>query len=404
VHGAALGDAEVAATRAHIGWNYPPFEIPKHVYQAWDARTKGEGFEKLWNNNFAEYKKAFPEEAAEFVRRTNGDLPENWTAHAAEVMKQINEKAETIATRKASQNAINALQPVLPEFLGGSADLTGSNLTNWTGAKHVSGTKPGNYISYGVREFGMSHIMNGMSLHGGLLPFGGTFLMFSEYARNALRMSALMKQRVIYVYTHDSIGLGEDGPTHQPVEQTTTLRFIPNMDVWRPCDTVESAASWINAVERKTGPSSLIFSRQNLAFQKRDATQIANIRKGGYILSEAANGKPQAIIIATGSEVGLAMDAQKALAAEGVNVRVVSMPCTNLFDRQDQAYKDSVLTKGVKRVAVEAGVTGFWHKYVGLEGAVVGMDCFGESAPAPELFKHFGFTTENVVKTVKSVL
>jgi transketolase len=404
VHGAALGDAEVAATRAHIGWNYPPFEIPKHVYQAWDARTKGEGFEKLWNNNFAEYRAKFPEEAAEFVRRTNGDLPANWAAHAAEVMKQINEKAETIATRKASQNAINALVPVLPEFLGGSADLTGSNLTNWTGAKHVSGKKPGNYISYGVREFGMSHIMNGMALHGGLLPFGGTFLMFSEYARNALRMSALMKQRVIYVYTHDSIGLGEDGPTHQPVEQTTTLRYIPNMDVWRPCDTVESAASWINAVERKTGPSSLIFSRQNLAFQKRDATQIANIRKGAYILSEAANGKPQAIIIATGSEVGLAMDTQKALAQEGINVRVVSMPCTNLFDRQDQAYKDSVLLKGVKRVAVEAGVTGFWHKYVGLEGAVVGMDCFGESAPAGELFKHFGFTTENVVKTVKSVL
>ncbi len=404
VHGAALGDAEVAATRAHIGWNYPPFEIPAHVYQAWDARTKGAGFEKLWDNNFAEYRAAFPEEAAEFIRRTNGDLPANWTQHAAEVMKQINEKAETIATRKASQNAINALVPVLPEFLGGSADLTGSNLTNWTGAKHVHGKKPGNYISYGVREFGMSHIMNGMALHGGLLPFGGTFLMFSEYARNALRMSALMKQRVIFVYTHDSIGLGEDGPTHQPVEQTSTLRYIPNMDVWRPCDTVESAASWINAVERMTGPSSLIFSRQNLAFQKRDATQIANIRKGAYVLSEAANGKPQAIIIATGSEVGLAMDAQKALAQDGIHVRVVSMPCTNLFDRQDQSYKDSVLPKGMKRVAVEAGITGFWYKYVGLDGAVVGMDCFGESAPAVDLFKHFGFTTENVVKTVKSVL
>ena len=404
VHGAALGDAEVAATRAHIGWNYPPFEIPAHVYQAWDARTKGAGFEKLWDNNFAEYRAAFPEEAAEFIRRTNGDLPANWTQHAAEVMKQINEKAETIATRKASQNAINALVPVLPEFLGGSADLTGSNLTNWTGAKHVHGKKPGNYISYGVREFGMSHIMNGMALHGGLLPFGGTFLMFSEYARNALRMSALMKQRVIFVYTHDSIGLGEDGPTHQPVEQTSTLRYIPNMDVWRPCDTVESAASWINAVERMTGPSSLIFSRQNLAFQKRDDTQIANIRKGAYVLSEAANGKPQAIIIATGSEVGLAMDAQKALAQDGIHVRVVSMPCTNLFDRQDQSYKDSVLPKGMKRVAVEAGITGFWYKYVGLDGAVVGMDCFGESAPAVDLFKHFGFTTENVVKTVKSVL
>jgi transketolase len=404
VHGAALGDAEVATTRAHIGWNYPPFEIPKHVYQAWDARTKGEGLEKLWNNNFAEYRTKFPEEAAEFERRMKGDLPADFAKHAAEVMKQINEKAETIATRKASQNAINALVPVLPEFLGGSADLTGSNLTNWTGAQHVSAKKPGNYISYGVREFGMSHIMNGMALHGGLLPFGGTFLMFSEYARNALRMAALMKQRVIWVFTHDSIGLGEDGPTHQPVEQTSTLRYIPNMDVWRPCDTVESAASWINAVERKTGPSSLIFSRQNLAFQKRDAKQIADIRKGAYVLSEAANGKPQAIIIATGSEVGLAMDAQKALAQDGINVRVVSMPCTNLFDRQDQAYRDSVLLKGIKRVAVEAGITGFWHKYVGLEGGVVGMDCFGESAPAPELFKHFGFTTENVVKTVKSIL
>ena len=404
VHGAALGDAEVAATRAHIGWNYPPFEIPQHVYEAWDARTKGEGLETLWNNNFTEYRAAFPVEAAEFERRMQSDLPANWEEHAAKAIAQINEKAETIATRKASQNAINALVPALPEFLGGSADLTGSNLTNWTGAKHVNGSKPGNYISYGVREFGMAHIMNGMALHGGLLPFGGTFLMFSEYMRNALRMSALMKQRVIFVFTHDSIGLGEDGPTHQPVEQTTTLRLIPNMDVWRPCDTVESIVSWVAAVERKTGPTSLIFSRQNLAFQKRDAAQIANIRKGGYVLSEAANDQPQAIIIATGSEVDLAMKAQVILAAEGVNVRVVSMPSTNLFDRQDQAYKDSVLTKGVKRVAVEAGVTGLWHKYVGLEGAVVGMDCFGESAPAGELFKHFGFTVDNVVKTVKSIL
>ena len=404
VHGAALGDAEIAATRAHIGWNYPPFEIPKHVYEAWDARTKGAGLEKLWNNKFAEYRAAFPAEAAEFERRTKGDLPANWAEHAAKAIAQTNEKAETIATRKASQNAINALVPALPEFLGGSADLTGSNLTNWTGAHHVHGTKPGNYISYGVREFGMAHIMNGMALHGGLLPFGGTFLMFSEYARNALRMSALMKQRVIYVFTHDSIGLGEDGPTHQPVEQTTTLRFIPNMDVWRPCDTVESIVSWVAAVERQTGPSSLIFSRQNLNFQKRDSAQIAAIRQGAYVLSEAANGKAQAIIIATGSEVDLAMKAQAVLAAEGVNVRVVSMPSTNVFDRQDQAYQDSVLTKGVKRVAVEAGVTGLWHKYVGLEGAVIGMDCFGESAPAGELFKHFGFTVDNVVATVKKVI
>ncbi|MDO8414358.1 MAG: transketolase [Gallionellaceae bacterium] len=404
VHGAALGDAEIAATREFMGWKYPPFEIPKHVYEAWDARTKGEGLEKLWNNKFAEYRKAFPKEAAEFERRMKGELPANWAQHAADVIAKINEKAETIATRKASQNAINALVPVLPEFLGGSADLTGSNLTNWTGAKHVHANTTGNYISYGVREFGMSAIMNGMALHGGLLPFGGTFLMFSEYARNALRMAALMKQRVIFVYTHDSIGLGEDGPTHQPVEQTATLRYIPNMEVWRPCDTVESAVSWVAAVERKDGPSSLIFSRQNLAFQKRDAAQIANIRKGAYILSEAAGGKPQAVIIATGSEVALAMDAQKALAAEGINVRVVSMPSTNVFDRQDQAYKDSVLPKGSKRVAVEAGITGFWYKYVGLDGAVVGMDTFGESAPAGDLFKHFGFTTDNVVKAVKKVL
>ncbi len=403
VHGAALGDAEVAATRAHIGWNYPPFEIPAHVYAAWDAKAKGAAAEKSWNETFAAYRAAFPAEAAEFVRRMNGELSANWADHAAKAIAEINAKGETIATRKASQNAINALAPALPEFLGGSADLTGSNLTNWVGCKHVKGKSTGNYISYGVREFGMSHIMNGMALHGGLLPFGGTFLMFSEYARNALRMSALMKQRVIYVFTHDSIGLGEDGPTHQPVEQTATLRYIPNMEVWRPCDTVESAVSWVAAVERKDGPSSLIFSRQNLQFQKRDAAQIANIRKGGYVLSEAA-GKVQAIIIATGSEVDLAIKAQAVLAAEGINVRVVSMPSTNVFDNQTQAYKDSVLPKGVKRISVEAGVTHGWYKYVGLDGAVVGMDCFGESAPAPELFKHFGFTVENVVKTVKSVL
>jgi transketolase len=403
-HGAALGDAEVVATRERIGWKYPPFEIPKHVYEAWDARTKGEGLEKLWNNKFAEYRKAFPKEAAEFERRMKGELPASWTAHAADVIAKINEKAETIATRKASQNAINALAPALPEFLGGSADLTGSNLTNWTGCKPVHGKSVGNYISYGVREFGMSAIMNGMALHGGLLPFGGTFLMFSEYARNALRMAALMKIRVLFVYTHDSIGLGEDGPTHQAVEQTATLRYIPNMEVWRPCDTVESAVSWVAAVERKDGPSSLIFSRQNLAFQKRDATQIANIRKGAYVLSEAAGGKPKAVIIATGSEVNLAMEAQKILAAEGINVRVVSMPSTNVFDKQNQAYRDAVLPKGVKRVAVEAGVTGGWYKYVGLDGAVVGMDSFGESAPAPALFKHFGFTADNVVATVKKVI
>ena len=402
VHGSALGDAEVAATREYIGWKYPPFEIPKHVYEAWDARTRGAGQEKLWNNKFAEYKAAFPREAAEFERRAKGDLPANWAEHAARAIAQINEKAETIATRKASQNAINALVPALPEFLGGSADLTGSNLTNWTGAHHVSGKKPGKYISYGVREFGMSAIMNGVALHGGLLPFGGTFLMFSEYARNALRMAALMKIRVIWVFTHDSIGLGEDGPTHQPVEQTATLRMMPNMDVWRPCDTVETIVAWGQGVEKRDGPTSLILSRQNLAFMQRDAATIANIAKGGYVLKDAADAK--VVLIATGSEVELAVKAQEALAAEGIAARVVSMPCTSAFDRQDAAYKASVLPKGVARVAVEAGSTDGWYKYVGLDGAVLGMNSFGESAPAPDLFKHFGFTVENVVKTVKSVL
>ncbi len=404
VHGAALGDTEVAATREHLGWKYQPFEIPQHVYDAWDAKEKGATWEKEWSEKFAAYQAAFPAEAAEFERRMKGELPANWDAHVADAIATTNSKAETVATRKASQLAINALAPALPEFIGGSADLTGSNLTNWAGCKHVSGKEPGNYISYGVREFGMSHIMNGMALHGGILPFGGTFLMFSEYARNALRMSALMKQRVIYVFTHDSIGLGEDGPTHQPVEQTQTLRYIPNMMVWRPCDTVESMVAWACAVERQDGPSTLVFTRQGLPFQARSDEQIANIRKGAYVLSEAEGGKPQAVLIATGSEVALALDAQKTLAADGIKVRVVSMPSTNVFDTQDQAYKDEVLPQGIKRVAVEAGVTSGWYKYVGLDGAVVGMDCFGESAPAGELFKHFGFTTENVVATVKKVI
>jgi transketolase len=307
-----------------------------------------------------------------------------------------------VATRKASQIAINGLAPALPEFVGGSADLTGSNLTNWTGCHHVHGKKPGNYISYGVREFGMSHIMNGMALHGGILPFGGTFLMFSEYARNALRMSALMKQRVIYVFTHDSIGLGEDGPTHQPVEQTATLRMIPNMDVWRPCDTVETVAAWTSGVEKKDGPSSLILSRQNLNFQKRSDAQIEAIRRGGYVLADAANAKM--VLIATGSEVQLAMDAKKVLDEQGIPTRVVSMPSTNVFDKQDQAYKDSVLLPTVHKVAIEAGVSDGWYKYVGLRGAVIGMNRFGESAPAPELFKEFGFTVENVVNTAKGII
>ncbi len=402
VHGAALGAQEIIDTRKHIGWDHPAFEIPADVYEGWDARTKGEGLEKLWNNKFAEYAAAFPAEAAEFKRRMAGELPANWNAHLAQAVAAINAKGETVATRKASQIAINALAPALPEFLGGSADLTGSNLTNWTGCHHVHGNSIGNYISYGVREFGMSAIMNGMALHGGVLPFGGTFLMFSEYARNALRMAALMKQRVIWVFTHDSIGLGEDGPTHQPVEQTATLRMIPNMDVWRPCDTVETIVAWGQGVEKRDGPTSLILSRQNLAFMQRDAATIANIAKGGYVLKDAANAK--VVLIATGSEVELAVKAQEALAAEGIATRVVSMPCTSAFDRQDAAYKDSVLPKGVVRVAVEAGSTDGWYKYVGLDGAVLGMHSFGESAPAPDLFKHFGFTVENLVKTVKSVM
>ena len=404
VHGAALGDAEIAATRANIGWNYPPFEIPQEIRDEWDGRAKGKKLEDAWKEKFAEYTRKYPAEAAEFNRRLAGDLPGNWREHADSFISKVNEKAETIATRKASQNTIEGLAPALPELVGGSADLAGSNLTLWSGSKGVSKEAgAGNYIYYGVREFGMSAIMNGMSLHGGIIPYGATFLMFSEYARNALRMAALMKIRNLFVFTHDSIGLGEDGPTHQPVEQTATLRYIPNMDVWRPCDTVESAVSWVHAIERKTGPSTLIFSRQNLPFQKRDSDTIKLIRKGGYILSEAAGGKPQAIIIATGSEIGLAMSAQKVLAETGIHARVVSMPCTSLFDRQDAAYKDSVLPKGIKRVAVEAGVTDFWRKYVGLEGAVIGMDVFGESAPAGDLFKHFGFTVENVVSAVKNL-
>jgi transketolase len=402
-HGSALGEAEVAATRANIGWNYPPFEIPADVYAGWDGKAKGSKLEGDWNAKFDAYAKAYPAEAAEFKRRMAGELPANWKATTDAMIQAANEKGEVIATRKASQNAIAALGPILPEFLGGSADLTGSNLTSYSGFKHVVAKEPGNYISYGVREFGMFAIMNGMALHGGLLPFGGTFHMFSDYAKNALRMAALMKQRTIAVLTHDSIGQGEDGPTHQPVENTAGLRYIPRMDVWRPADSTETAVAWVAAVERKDGPTSLVLSRQNTSFTKRDDAQIAAIRKGGYVLSDVA-GKADVIIIATGSELDLAIKAAAELNAAGTKVRVVSMPSTNVFDRQDQAYKDSVLTPGVKRVAVEAGVTDFWRKYVGLEGAVVGIDTFGESAPGGALFKHFGFTVENVVKTVKSVL
>ncbi len=406
-HGEALGEAEVAATRTKLGWTHAAFVVPPEIYAGWDARTKGAALEKAWNDKFAAYKKAHPDLAAEFERRViKGELPKDWNAKADEYIQSVTAKAESIPSRKASQNAINGYAPLLPELLGGSADLTGSNYTNWKGTKAISKTMAdGNYIYYGVREFGMSAMMNGIALHGGFIPYGGTFLMFSEYARNALRMAAIMKQRVLFVYTHDSIGLGEDGPTHQAVEQTATLRLIPDMAVWRPCDAIESAVAWRLAVERKDGPSCLIFSRQNLSHQTRTPEQIANIKRGGYILSEAANGKPEAVIIATGSEVGIAVEAQKLLAAKGKQVRVVSMPSTDMFDAQDAAYRDSVLPKNlIKRVAVEAGVSDGWYKYVGLAGKVVGLDRFGESAPGGVLFKHFGFTAENVAKTVEEVL
>ena len=401
-HGSALGDAEVAVTRAAIGWDHAPFEIPADVYAGWDAKAKGAAAEAAWNTKFAAYKAAYPAEAAEFLRRTAGDLPVHWNAAADAFIAATNEKAEGISTRKASQNAITALAIVLPEFLGGSADLTGSNLTSCPSFVHVDAKKPGNYISYGVREFGMAAIMNGMALHGGFLPFGGTFHQFSDYMRNGMRMSALMHQRVVYVLTHDSIGQGEDGPTHQPIETTSGLRYIPGMDVWRPGTATETAVAWVAAVERTKGPASLVLSRQNVAAMKHDAKDIAGMRKGAYVLSDVAGA--QLILIGTGSELELAVKAAAELNANGVKTRVVSMPSTNVFDRQDAAYKDSVLTKGVKRVAVEAGVTDFWRKYVGLEGAVVGIDTFGESAPGGVLMKHFGFTVENIVAVAKSVL
>ncbi len=406
VHGAPLGADEIAATRAALGWKLPPFEVPAEVYAAWDAKAAGQKAEAAWNERFAAYRSQFPAEAAEFERRMKGELPGDFKSAAAALIAKTNEKAETVATRKASQLAIEGLAAVLPEFLGGSADLTGSNLTNWKASKAVranaEGVQFGNHINYGVREFGMSAIMNGIALHGGYIPFGGTFLTFSDYSRNALRMAALMKLRSIFVFTHDSIGLGEDGPTHQSIEHVSSLRLIPQMDVWRPCDTTETAAAWVAAVERHDGPSSLVLSRQNLPFVSRSDAQIADIRRGGYVLRDVAN--PQIVLIATGSEMDLALKGADVLAAEGVAVRVVSMPSTNVFDRQDKAYRESVLPRGVPRVAVEAGVTAFWHKYVGLEGGVVGIDTFGESAPAGVLFKHFGFTVDHVVATVKSVL
>lgn len=403
-HGAALGEEEVALTRKELGWDYEPFVIPEDVYEGWDAKAKGAEAEAAWNEKFAAYEKEYPELAAEFKRRMAGELPANWKEVTDKMIAETNEKAEKVATRKASQNVITALAPTLPEFLGGSADLTGSNLTSCPSFKHVSGKEPGNYISYGVREFGMFAIMNGMALHGGLLPYGGTFHMFSDYAKNALRMAALMKQRTVAVLTHDSIGQGEDGPTHQPIEQSAGLRYIPNMDVWRPGDSTEVAVAWVAAVERMDGPTSLVLSRQGVPGRTHDTADFEAIRKGGYVISEADGGNADVILIATGSELDLALQSQEALKGEGIKARVVSMPSTNVFDRQDQAYKDSVLTPGVKRVSVEAGVTDFWRKYVGLEGGTVGIDTFGESAPGGDLFKYFGFTVDNVVKTVKETL
>jgi len=402
-HGAPLGDDEITLTRKELGWTHDAFVVPDNVYAGWSAKDKGAAAESAWNDKFDAYKKANPELASEFERRMAGDLPANWAKDADKFVADTNAKAETKATRQASLASIEGYAALLPEIFGGSADLGCSNLTEWSGHKPMRANKPNaNYINYGVREFGMSAIMNGIALHGGLIPFGATFLMFSEYARNALRMSALMKIRSIFVFSHDSIGLGEDGPTHQAVEQIPTLRMIPNMHVWRPCDTVESAVCWKEAIERTDGPSTLIFSRQGLVFQTRTADQIAAVSKGGYILKDC-DGTPDAIIIATGSEVGLAMDAAEKLS--GKKIRVVSMPCTNVFDKQDESYREAVLPAAVtSRVVVEAAVTGGWYKYAGLNGKVVGIDTFGESAPAPELFKHFGFTVENVVKAVEDVL
>ncbi|WP_186592287.1 transketolase [Vibrio cholerae] len=404
-HGAPLGNDEIKAAREFLGWEYAPFEIPADIYAAWDAKQAGASKEAAWDEKFAAYAKAYPAEAAEYKRRVAGELPANWEAATSEIIANLQANPANIASRKASQNALEAFGKLLPEFMGGSADLAPSNLTMWSGSKSLTAEDfSGNYIHYGVREFGMTAIINGIALHGGFVPYGATFLMFMEYARNAMRMAALMKVQNIQVYTHDSIGLGEDGPTHQPVEQIASLRMTPNMSTWRPCDQVESAVAWKLAIERKDAPSALIFSRQNLAQQPRSAEQVANIAKGGYILKDCA-GQPELILIATGSEVELAVAACEQLSAEGKAVRVVSMPSTDAFDKQDAAYREAVLPAAVsKRIAIEAGIADFWYKYVGFGGRIIGMTSFGESAPAGELFKLFGFTTENVVKQAKELL
>ncbi len=396
-HGAPLGDDEITASREFLGWSGGAFEIPDDIYAQWDSKEKGQQLESSWDEKFAAYAKAYPELAAEYKRRINNELPDDWAEKSQAYIEQLQANPANPASRKASQNALNAFGPLLPEFMGGSADLAGSNLTIWDGSKGLTADDAsGNYVYYGVREFGMSAIMNGIALHKGFIPYGATFLMFVEYAKNAVRMAALMKQPSIFVYTHDSIGLGEDGPTHQPVEQIASMRLTPNLYNWRPCDQVESAIAWQQAIERKDGPTSLIFTRQGLEQQARDAQQLADVKKGGYILS--CDGEPELIIIATGSEVQLAQDSATELRSQGKKVRVVSMPCTDVFEEQSAQYKESVLPAAVtRRVAVEAGIADYWYKYVGLNGAVVGMTTFGESAPAGELFEHFGFTVENIV-------
>jgi len=403
-HGAALGEEEVALTRQKLGWHYPPFEIPKEIYQQWDAKEAGAQREKSWDEKFAAYNEAHPELAQEFKRRLNGEMPANWNSEVQKFVEELQANPQKIASRKASQNTLEVFGKLLPEFLGGSADLAPSNLTIWSGSKSIKEDTAGNYIHYGVREFGMTAIGNGIAHHGGFVPYTATFLMFVEYARNAVRMAALMKARQVLVYTHDSIGLGEDGPTHQPVEQIASLRLTPNMSLWRPCDQVETAVAWQAAVERHHGPTALILSRQNLLQPERSKEQVANIARGGYVLQDS-NGTPDAIIIATGSEIEIALGAADKLTAGGHKIRVVSLPSTDVFDKQDAAYRESVLPSGVKaRVAVEAGIADYWYKYVGLDGAIVGMTTFGESAPAGKLFPEFGFTVENIVSHTEALL
>jgi transketolase len=403
-HGAPLGDDEITLARKKLNWKHGAFEIPQDIYDGWDARGKGRKAESEWNDRFAEYKAAYPDLAAEFERRMAKKLPADFEKTANDYIASVNDAGETIASRKASQNAIEAFAPGLPELLGGSADLAGSNLTLWSGARGISQAEPaGNYCFYGVREFGMTAIMNGIGLHGGFRPYGATFLIFMEYARNAVRMSALMKQPMIHVYTHDSIGLGEDGPTHQPVEQLSSLRLTPNLDTWRPADAVESAVAWKSAIQSSDRPTALVFSRQGLTHQKRSAQQLADIERGAYVLKDC-DGTPDALLIATGSEVGLAVEAAEALKAKGVATRVISMPCTERFDAQDASYRDAVLPRGIKRFAVEASIADYWYKYVGLDGAVLGMTSFGESAPAGDLYEHFGITSDSLVNLVQSSL